>query len=66
LANPEHRRLPADLTSMALSIIRDRCSDLGTLACEKLRERSDEFMKAVLAFQETLTANSCAEVKATA
>lgn len=32
-------RLSADLTSMALSIIRDRYSDFGpTLACEKLRE----------------------------
>lgn len=34
-----HHRLSTDMTSMALSIIRDRYSDFGpTLACEKLRE----------------------------
>lgn len=36
---PGHHKLPADLSSMALSIIRDRYDDFGpTLACEKLRE----------------------------
>lgn len=34
-----HHRLPSQLASMALSIIRDRYPDFGpTLACEKLRE----------------------------
>lgn len=34
-----HRQLPPGMSSLALSIIRDRYADFGpTLACEKLRE----------------------------
>lgn len=36
---PSNNRMPADLTALALDIIRDRYADFGpTLACEKLRE----------------------------